>query len=341
MKKLVLAVVACMITATLVGCGSEQQSAGGSESTPAPANEMEAIIAETQADFSATSQKLLDEQEKLFSQVGDTYEGYLQNIESIQAWYDLAVSETESLADRAVEQGRKYYQAVVDNVDVTDDRELEKAKEGFYDEIYEDAWDDYYDAIYEDAFDEMHDAYYDGILDEAFDVIPYEEAYDVSSDAYDAYSDARSDVYDAYSDGKSDLYDDYSDVTSAFWDNDFDIEGLFGPVETVDKSSVESTAEDSSSESTSSSADGVSPEFKASMDEYEEFFDEYVEIMLAYKENPTSTEVLSKYADFMSQYSKTMQAFEDIQSEDLSAADAAYYAEVSGRVMAKIAEVAY
>ena len=347
MRKLVGLACAAAMALTLAACGGTTNGSGApasneSQGQEAPANPLEAIIQETQADFTNTSQKLLDEQEKLFSEVGDTYDGYLANVDAIQAWYDLTISETEALGNRAIEAGRNYYQAVVDNVDVTDDRELDKATEEFYDAVYEDAFDDYYDAIYEDAYDEMYDTYYDGIIQDAYDVTPYDEWSDVHSDAYEACSDARSDVYEAISDARSDVYSDYSDVRSAFYSNDFDVEGVFAPVEVESgaepSDSTDTTDGGASAEATSSS--GVTPEFKATMDGYEAFFDQYVEFMKSYAENPSSTDLIAQYSDMMTQYAEAMQSMDSIDSSSLSSADAAYYIEVTARIAEKVAEVA-
>lgn len=354
MKKVVEVLCAAVLALALGACGGEATSQQGSAEPSkevAPANSLEELIQQAQIDFSDTSQKLLDEQEKLFSDVGDTYEDYLANTDAIQAWYDLTINETEALGERAVQYGRDYYQLVVDSVDVTDDRELDKATEEFYDAIYEDAFEDYYDAIYEDAFDEMYDMYYDGIIDEAYDTTPYDEWSDVSSDAYDACFDARSDVYDAISDARSDVYSDYSDVRSAFYSNDFDVEGVFAPVQVkddADKSEAAETESDGTDAAVESGdeaaeeepdASAVDPDFKAMMDEYEAFFDEYVEFMQAYSENPTSVELMGQYSDLMSQYTETMNSIAEIDTSNLSPADSAYYLEVTARIYEKIGEI--
>lgn len=83
----------------------------------------------------------------------------------------------------------------------------------------------------------------------------------------------------------------------------------------------------------------VSPDFKASMDAYEDFFDEYVEFMNAYTANPTSTDLMAQYADMLSQYAETMNALNSIDTTNLSAADYAYYVEVTARITEKVASV--
>lgn len=353
MKRAIGVLCAAALALALGACGggaASQQSSGEPSKEAVPANSLEELIQQAQTDFSDTSQKLLDEQEKLFSEAGDTYEDYLENVDAIQAWYDLAVSETEALGGRAIKYGRDYYQLVVDNVDVTDDRELDRATEEFYDAIYEDAFEDYYDAIYEDAFDEMYDTYYDGIIDDAYDTTPYDEWSDAHGDAYDSWSDAHSDVYDAWSDSRSDVYSDYSDVRSAFYSNDFDVEGIFAPVQVKDEADknepseaeVDDTdvvAESDGAVEEESDTSAVDPDFKAMMDEYEAFFDEYVEFMQAYSENPTSAELMGQYSDLMSQYAETMNSMAEIDTSSLSPADSAYYLEVTSRIYEKVGEI--
>ena len=85
---------------------------------------------------------------------------------------------------------------------------------------------------------------------------------------------------------------------------------------------------------------GVNPEFKETMDSYEEFFDEYVEFMKKYKESDDITSMMSDYADYMSKYTDMMQKLNSIDTGSLSADDYAYYAEVNARITKKLAEVA-
>ena len=86
--------------------------------------------------------------------------------------------------------------------------------------------------------------------------------------------------------------------------------------------------------------DGVSADFKALMDSYEEFFDSYVAFMKKYKASADQVSMMSDLADYMGKYSDMMAKLDAIDSKSLSDADAAYYAEVSARVMKKLAEVA-
>lgn len=109
--------------------------------------------------------------------------------------------------------------------------------------------------------------------------------------------------------------------------------------ETTAEKTTKSSKKKSSKKSTSSS-DNVSPEFKATMDSYEEFFNDYVDFMKKYKNSTDITSMASDYADYMTKYSDMMQKLNDIKSEDLSTADLAYYNEVNARITKKLAEVA-
>lgn len=348
MKRLMV-VAGIMLCCALVGCDSGRTTGdqNPTATVSTTGNPLEAAIEEVTADFTNTAQKLLDEQEALFAEIGDDYESYTAHKDAVQAWYDLAANESEALAERVRIYGRAYYQLVVDNVDVTEDRNWKRATEDFYDAVYDDAYDDYYDTIYEDAFENMYDAYYDGSLADAYDVLPYDEWSDVRSEAYDMWSDARSAVYEAISDGRSDVYGDYTDVYSAFYDNDFDVEGIFAPVEIIDKADVaeqpapdaDSTSSDQQNAAQSVDVSGVTPEFKAAMDEYEAFFGEYVAFMQAYNADPDSADLMSRYPDMLTQYTETMASFNEVDTSSLSTEDYAYYAEVSGRILQMTSEL--
>lgn len=84
----------------------------------------------------------------------------------------------------------------------------------------------------------------------------------------------------------------------------------------------------------------VSADFKASMDSYEQFFDQYVEFMKKYKDSGDSISMLADYTKMMQQYTDTMNKLNAIDQNSLSAADEAYYLEVMGRITQKLASVA-
>ena len=85
--------------------------------------------------------------------------------------------------------------------------------------------------------------------------------------------------------------------------------------------------------------DGLDPEFKATMDSYEAFFDEYVAFMIAYKESDDIVSMASKYTAMMTEYLQTMTALQEMDQKTLSDEEALYYAEVMLRINQKLLEV--
>ena len=81
---------------------------------------------------------------------------------------------------------------------------------------------------------------------------------------------------------------------------------------------------------------GVTPEFKAQMDEYEAFFDEYVEFMQKYAASDNPVALMSEYLEFMQKYTKAMEALDAIDESTLSDADSLYYAQVMLRIDEKL-----
>lgn len=99
------------------------------------------------------------------------------------------------------------------------------------------------------------------------------------------------------------------------------------------------TTKSKTTTSKSSTESSVSADFKETMDSYEEFFDEYVDFMNEYKNSDDIISMATDYADYLSKYSDMISKFNAIGSEELSAADLAYYTEVNARITKKLAEV--
>ena len=77
------------------------------------------------------------------------------------------------------------------------------------------------------------------------------------------------------------------------------------------------------------------------MDEYEAFFDSYVEFMEKYTnaDPADSLSMMTDYAKYMQDYTEAMEALEKIEDdEDLSNEELVYYTEVMGRINTKLAK---
>ena len=86
--------------------------------------------------------------------------------------------------------------------------------------------------------------------------------------------------------------------------------------------------------------DGMRPEFKAAMDSYEAFYDEYCDFMSKYNENPTDLELLAKYGVMMAKLVDMDAKFSDWADDDLNDAELKYYLEVTNRIAQKIIDIA-
>ena len=104
----------------------------------------------------------------------------------------------------------------------------------------------------------------------------------------------------------------------------------------IKQSTTESEPEETKSPSTPV---GLRNEFKAAMDAYESFFDEYCEFMEAYKENPTNLSLLSNYADMLVKLDDVQKKFDAWKDSDLNSVEMKYYLEVSARIEKKLLDL--
>lgn len=86
----------------------------------------------------------------------------------------------------------------------------------------------------------------------------------------------------------------------------------------------------------STTTNGIRPEFKEAMDSYEEFFDKYASFMEKYAESSGSPSMFSDYMKFLDQYTETMEAMEKLGKEEMSIEESAYYLEVTTRINQKL-----
>lgn len=105
----------------------------------------------------------------------------------------------------------------------------------------------------------------------------------------------------------------------------------------------EAKPEESSDEDQSSFfTDGVDPDLKAALDSYEAFVDRYVEFMESY--DPDSSDalgMLSEYLEMLSEIEEFSEKIDSYDQDEMSAADLAYYLEVTGRCTKKLLSVNY
>ena len=116
-------------------------------------------------------------------------------------------------------------------------------------------------------------------------------------------------------------------------ENDINTETVKDTVENdINTETAEETTEDISVQN--------DMEFRAWVDSYEEFMNEYVDFMKKYNESDGSDlSLLADYSSVMSKYSEFATLVDAISQDELSAEDYAYYLDASARIMKKLNEI--
>ena len=86
-------------------------------------------------------------------------------------------------------------------------------------------------------------------------------------------------------------------------------------------------------------AGGIRPEFKAAMDAYEAFYDEYCAFMQKYKQNPMDLSLLSEYSSMLAKVAEMDEKFNAWDQNDMSDEELKYYLDVLTRVEKKMIDL--
>lgn len=281
----------------------------------------------------------------------DTYNKYLSNTDKMEEFYDKIYTVHKALCIRMYEYSLNYVNIII-NSDMSN-YDMYNELDELYENVYNDAGDDIYDGIYNGLLDDMYDDYYNGILDIDYDDIDnYSEWSDTLSNEYKLWSRTSSDVYDDWSDSLSDIYRFWSDVGSEIYKKDFEgvakkIEKFqkninkFKGIETSDKDAAneDTVTEKEETKSASEPLTGIRPEFKEALDSYEEFFDEYCNIMKKYMENPLDMNILTEYSEYLEKAEEMDKKLEALDDGEMSDEELKYYLEVTTRVTTKMLEI--
>lgn len=309
-------------------------------------------------DIADTIDALTSDYEQLTKEI-DTYEKYSDNIDTIELFYSKVETVNEELCIRMYEYSLSYAELIVNSNRSFDNKYNDF--EQMYDVVYEDGGDDIYDGIYDGILDDMYDDFYDGIVkDGARDQSNGSDRYNVRSDEYQRWSDTRSEVYSFWSDFRSDVYDFWSDMRSEMWSEDTEraekkIEKFKKKIDKLKNKQSETTKETTVSENADFNIDsipqknssvsstvvseGIRPEIKEALDEYESFFDGYCEFMIKYQENPDDLDMLADYIDIMYEYDEVMEKLEELNNIELTDEEEKYYLEVQSRITSKLLSI--
>ncbi len=320
---------------------SETELADEKVESPAINDLSEAQSLQDICDFVKTEEKNLEEGQKTKTDevlmLAASYGEYKNNKESFENYYSEMESEAQAFYDLVKESGIAYYKMLVNTIDINDYDSWDNAMDKFYD-CFDGTFDDYYDT-WDDLSDDIYNAL-DSILDDAYDTEDYLEVSDAWSEMYDNNLTNWNNMYTLWLDEWSLNYDIYIEIWSELYSGEIDVDAAVAKIEgenteeDEDENTVEAETDDISSN------EDISEEFKAAMDSYEEFFDDYVELTKKMADNSDDISIITEYADFMTKYVTTMSEFEAWDDKTMNDAEAAYYAEVSLRISQKLLEAA-
>ncbi len=113
------------------------------------------------------------------------------------------------------------------------------------------------------------------------------------------------------------------------------------PEETTppDTTPPDTAPEDTQPVDTAAPADGIRPEFKKAMDEYEAFYREYVDFMKKYQGSDDPLSMLTDYFSMLERLANAEKALSDMREGEMSTEELKYYTEVTLRIAEMLEEV--
>lgn len=105
------------------------------------------------------------------------------------------------------------------------------------------------------------------------------------------------------------------------------------PEDTAQTANTAASKKDTTSSEKSS---GLRPEFKAAMDKYEKWFDDYIAVTEKYKKNPNDAQALQEYTKLTADEVRMLDELKNLDSSDWNAEEQAYYIELQGRISSKL-----
>lgn len=84
----------------------------------------------------------------------------------------------------------------------------------------------------------------------------------------------------------------------------------------------------------------IDPAFKAAVDSYETFFNDYVRFLKKYTDSNFPLTMMADYLKFIADYAEMMEAFDALGDSEMTAAEAKYYFDAMARIQANLYEAA-
>ncbi len=193
--------------------------------------------------------------------------------------------------------------------------------------------------VAETSSDEYRE-YVDKCIEKGFDIDYHRTEETYYADNVDGYN-----VYVTYDEGnvmfiRLDAPEDETKKDSEKDENSSEKE----PDSTNPESSSNDNTDSEPSESTQSTdtardENDIDPDFKQAMDDYESFIDDYITFMEKYQGSDDVLSMASDYSDYMNKYVELSEKMDSLNQDELTIAEAQYYAEVMARISQKLMNV--
>lgn len=334
--KRICATILVFVMATLTACGSEplKDEKESSVIVKYDNTTMEGIIEGAEKDFATTIEYLNAELDEIYQAMDGSYDGYIENKQSLYDWYDSVKKESSALFERTEKKAIEYYKLIVSTIDPSKEGTMSDAMEDFYTNVFENGYHKYYEEVCDDMLDFVYGEIYEEIVEEAEGSVTDEEWEKEDEECYERLECVQEEISDMCYDVVNLQKEIWYAVGDAFGEKDFDVEAI------VEKCKAEYEKE-KQEDLQESDAEEPSDEFVEMMDAYEEFFDEYVGFINEYNSSENVTAMLEEYTEIMTKYTTVMQELDELETTEMSTADALYYSEVMLRISEKMLEIEY
>ncbi len=336
LRKILVFAVVLSLCIGVSGCGgtnnAADQIAANETEAPVTTEELDEEFEKDKADFDETVTEAKDSIEESFEEIRDkvideiTDEEYCKtnrkDIKKVYKEYSKSIDEMVEELD---------YGAACENITNYEEEDRVKYIDYFYD-----IFDDLINSVYDEASDCCQDIYdhCDSLVDDS------KLAYKMEND----FNSAMESMNTKHEEVSADLSSKHSLIRKEFLKGNYDVDEILAEVEEaeVEEEEEEATTEvkkkstKKKSKKKKSSANGVDPDLKAFLDEYEKVMDEYCKFMKKYNNSSDQASMMMDYLNYLDKYSEMVEKLNEWDQNEMSDADLKYYLDVTNRVSKKL-----
>ena len=272
-------------------------------------DELLAILDEIKDDIDATKKIINEEAVKTNDKIGDSYDGYIKNVNSLREWYDFTENESSALYKRVLEKSYEYFCLAAASPNHTDSKFIKNVMESYTEEIYDNALNDYGSQIYDDIYPDIYE-HYDEIINTGIDK-NFDDWLNTSTEFYDEWLNSSTDFYNSWVEASSNIYTFCLNVENSFMLENYNIK----PIYEEEISKINSSFENNDQTISNDSVDNMNKEDEISiinaLEELSDISDEYVSVVDKLKENPNDYDAIEEYLSVIIKLAKLVEKYEN------------------------------